>query len=107
MGHSNVDVTQNVYGESRWVERVMRLPKLWNSWTNAAQNAGKKRKRISLSPSRTNGRPVKASVSPTRTTRRSWGAMHHCLRLALHETMHSHVQNRVARLFIEKPGPAN
>jgi hypothetical protein len=31
MGHSNVDVTQNVYGKSRWVERVMRLPKLWNS----------------------------------------------------------------------------
>jgi hypothetical protein len=26
----------------------------------------------------------------------------HCLNLASHETMHSHVQNRVARLFIEK-----
>jgi len=31
----------------------------------------------------------------------------HCLKLALHETMHTHAQDRVARLFIEKSGPAN
>jgi hypothetical protein len=31
----------------------------------------------------------------------------YCFGLALHETMHTHAQNRVARLFIEKPGPAN
>jgi len=62
MGHANIDVTQNVYGKSWWEERVDAVTQAVEAVTNAAQNAEKeekkKRKRISLNPSATNGCPL-------------------------------------------------
>ena len=56
-GHANIDVTRNVYGKSRWEERVDAVTQAVEAVTNAAQNARKKRKRISLNLSATNGCP--------------------------------------------------
>ena len=53
MGHANIDVTQNVYGKSWWEERVDVVTQAVE-----AKMPRKKRKRISLNSSATNGCPL-------------------------------------------------
>jgi len=55
MGHANIDVTQNVYGKSLWEERVDAVTEAVEDVTKAAQMPRKKRRRISLNRSATNG----------------------------------------------------
>jgi integrase len=45
LGHANIDVTQTVYGKSRWEERVDAVIQAVDAVTNAAQNPEKEEKK--------------------------------------------------------------
>src|ERR1700721_4684267 len=46
LGHVNIDVTQNVYGNNWWKERVDAATQALEGVTNAAQNARKKKNKL-------------------------------------------------------------
>jgi len=46
LGHVNIDVTQNVYGNNWWKERVDAATQALEGVTNAAQNAEKEKNQL-------------------------------------------------------------